>query len=224
MRDFLQACGDLSNWAVFADSWNTLELDTYMADGGRYRRRRHAVYTITAAGAIEREAHQPHFQTLDYNPLHGGIARWFAPIDPDIGESASLIAILTFCRILFGIQAPAVRAWRVEVHQFRIEAKAGEPGQPTPEGLHRDGVDYVLVLLVSRRNIKSGMTSIHALDGRRLGSFTLTHQFDAALVDDGRVAHGVTPVEALDLTQPAYRDVLVLTFADATRAGAPPGR
>ena len=55
---------------------------------------------------------------------------------------------------------------------------------PTPEGLHRDGVDYVLVLLVDRQNIASGMTTIHALDGRALGHFTLTDPFDAALVDD----------------------------------------
>ena len=90
-------------------------------------------------------------------------------------------------------------------------------GRPTPEGLHRDGVDFVLVLLISRRNIASGMTTIHALEGRRLGHFTLTDPLDAALVDDKRVAHGVTPVEALDRAQPAYRDVLVVTFATADR-------
>ena len=36
--------------------------------------------------------------------------------------------------------------------------------------------------------------------------------FDAALVDDARVAHGVTPVRAIDPGQPAHRDVLVVTF------------
>ena len=43
-------------------------------------------------------------------------------------------------------------------------------------------------------------------------SVTLTAPFDAALVDDARVCHGVTPVEAVDATVPAYRDVLVVTF------------
>ena len=98
------------------------------------------------------------------------------------------------------------------MHQFRIEARTGEHGQPTPEGLHRDGVDYVLVLLVDRRNIASGVTRIHALDGRTLGRFTLTEPLDAAIVDDRRVAHGVTPVEPLEPGKPAYRDVLVVTF------------
>ena len=97
-------------------------------------------------------------------------------------------------------------SWHVEVHQFRIEARSGEQGRPTPEGLHRDGVDYVLVLLIDRQNIASGMTTIHAPDGRELGHFTLTEPFDAALVDDTRVSHGVTPVEALNAGTAAYRD------------------
>jgi hypothetical protein len=31
-------------------------------------------------------------------------------------------------------------------------------------------------------------------------------------VDDRRVMHGVTPVQPLDPAEPAYRDVLVVTF------------
>ena len=79
-------------------------------------------------------------------------------------------------------------------------------GQPTPEGLHRDGVDDVLVLLIRRRNIKSGTTTIHALDRQLLGRLRLG-PFDAALVHDARVYHGATPVEPLDPSRPAYRDV-----------------
>jgi hypothetical protein len=212
MHPLLGAAGSLSDWTAFASSWEDLALDTYMADGGRYRRRRHAVYSVGVDGTILREAHQPHFQSRDYNSLNGGIARWFEPVDEAIGAGPSVRTILTFCAQLFGSVSAARGAWRVEMHQFRIEARADAKGQPTPEGLHRDGVDYVLVLLMNRRNIGSGTTTIHALDNRLLGSFTLTAPFDAALVDDTRVFHGVTPVEPLDPTLPASRDVLVVTF------------
>jgi hypothetical protein len=212
MRELLAQHGSLADWQLFASSWDNLAVDSYMADGGRYRLRRHAVFGAARSGAVERLAHQPHYQTPEYNPLHGGIARWFEPIAAEIAGTASMQTILAFCQRLFGALAPATPAWRIEVHQFRIEARAGQQGRPTPEGLHRDGVDYVLVLLVRRRNIASGVTSIHAVDGRRLGHFTLTDPLDAALVDDARVAHGVTPVEALDVSAPAYRDVLVVTF------------
>jgi hypothetical protein len=78
--------------------------------------------------------------------------------------------------------------------------------------MHRDGVDWVLVLLVNRVNISSGETSIGDVAQRPLGSFTLTDPLDAAVTDDHRVYHGVTPVMPLDPAQPAYRDVLVVTF------------
>lgn len=212
MRSLLQLAGPLDDWEAFSESWNDLELDRYMADGGRYRRRRHAVFTVETGQAPQREPHQPHYQSLDYNPVNGGIARWFEPIRETVAESRSLGTVLRFCQQFFGQLAPSIRRWRVELHQFRIEAREGEGGQPTPEGMHRDGVDYVLVLLIRRSNIASGTTGILNLNGDELGSFTLTEPFDAALVDDARVFHGVTAVQALDAALPAYRDVLVVTF------------
>src|SRR5262245_23602226 len=217
MRDLLAPSGPLSDWASFAESWNTLELDTHMADGGRYRRRRYGAYAVSPQGVISRKPHQPHFQAIDYNPLNGGIARWFEPISSEIGAGATMQTILHFCHALFGSVDRRPGGWQIEVHQFRIEARTGEQGRPTPEGLHRDGVDYVLVLLIDRRNIASGMTSIHALDGHALGHFTLAAPFDAALVDDTRVAHGVTPVEPLNPSAPAHRDVLVVTLRKETK-------
>jgi hypothetical protein len=217
MRRALEPFGSLDDWASFSGSWDALEMDEHMADGGRYRRRRHAVFAAGQTGAIERQPHQPHYQGLDYNPLNGGIARWFAPITPEVGSGRTLTTVLEFSRALFGrlgpsgAQGEAVR-WKIEVHQFRIEAQPGREGLPTPEGMHRDGVDFVLVLLVNRANIASGTTSIHAPDGRELGRFTLTFPLDAALVDDSRVAHGVTPVNAIDPSLPAARDVLIVTF------------
>lgn len=206
----------LPDWAVFTASWNDLVPDAYLASTGRHRRRRHAVFSADARG-VHRKAHQPHYQSKTYNTLQGDIERWFEPI---IAEGPSLRRIIEFCHDFFGALAPQVERWHVEAHQFRIEARADEAGEPTPEGVHRDGVDYVLVLLIDRTNIESGTTTIHAADGQLLGSFTLTHPFDAALVDDARVFHGVTAVTPVDPAQPAHRDVLVVTFRDATRGHA----
>ena len=204
----------LSEWGAFAESWNDLGMDTYMADGGRYRRRRHAAFSVNSAG-INRKPHQPHYQSRDYNALNGGLARWFDPVVPAVAESAAMRAILRVCFDIFNAATPAdtrPAAWHVETHQFRIEAQPGELGQPTPEGLHRDGVDWVLVMLVRRENVASGITSIHDLQRRKLGSFTLETPMEAALVDDGRVYHGVTAIAPLVAGEPAYRDVLVATF------------
>jgi hypothetical protein len=212
MRQNLAPFGGLGDWDAFAASWNGMPRDTYMADGGRYRRRLHAVFGALAGDAeIRRGPHRPHYQARDYNALNGGVARMYAPVAEATTATESFKTVLGFSRALFDDLQPDA-SWDIEMHQFRIESRAGEPGQPTPEGLHRDGVDYVLVLLIERVNIASGVTTIHAADKRLLGSFTLATPLDAALVHDREVYHGVTAVQPLDPALPAHRDVLVLTF------------
>lgn len=212
-QTWLAKAGSLADWPALQASWDGMAQDGYMADGGRYRRRRHAVFRADTRG-ITRQAHQPHYQTLDHNRLNGGVARWFEPMPAGIAAGPSFQAILHACRGLFEALSP-IRTWHIEAHQFRIEARPGEAGQPTPEGRHRDGVDFVLVLMIRRQNIERGVTTIHAPDETDLGSFTLERPFEAALVDDHRVFHGVTAVQPIDSATPAFRDVLVLTFRKA---------
>ena len=116
--------GPMADWPAFAASWDDLGVDTYMADGGRYRKRRHAAFGARAGEPIDRKPHQPHYQSRDYNPLNGGIARWFDPVLPEIAAGASMTAILAMCRALFERLAPT-RDWHIEAHQFRIEAWSG---------------------------------------------------------------------------------------------------
>jgi hypothetical protein len=211
-HDMRPLVGALDDWDAFAASWADMPLDTHLPDGHRYRRRRHATLSARAGEPGFRvEKHQPHYQAREYNPLVGGIERWFEPMSPAIVGGATFRSVLGFCARLFGSLRPAAD-WHIECHQFRIEARREAEGQPTPEGVHRDGVDYVLVLLVDRQNIESGTTTVHDGEGRTLGSFTLAAPLDAALVDDTRVRHGVTAVRPLDPSRPAHRDVLVVTF------------
>ena len=197
---------------VFLDSWNRLEQDQYMADGGKYRKRRHATYAIMQAGErARRMPYQPHYQTVDYNPLNGGVARYFAPIVDDLHRSATLAALLELGNRLFS-QMTGNHAWHIELHQFRIEARDGREGKPTPEGVHRDGVDFVIVVMIKRVNIDSGATTIFDLEHRQVGEFMLREAFDMVLVNDREVYHGVTPIRQIDAEQEAYRDVLVMTF------------
>ena len=214
MRSVLLDHGTLDDWPVFAASWDDLGLDTYMADGGRYRKRRYGVFAARPGGPITREPHQPHYQSRDYNPLHGGIERWFQPVLPQIASGPAMTTILSTMRALNDAITPDA-SWHIEVHQFRIEAQANMTGKPTPEGRHRDGVDTVLVLLVNRHNIREGVTTVSSPDGRELGSFTLAEPLDSALVDDLRVMHGVTPVAPEEPSMPGFRDVLVVTFRHA---------
>jgi hypothetical protein len=101
----------------------------------------------------------------------------------------------------------------VEAHQFRIDTADGI-GRPTPEGAHRDGVDFVAVILVGRSGIKGGETRMFEADGPHGLRFTMTEPWTLLLLDDARVIHESTPIQPLG--EHGYRDTLVLTW----RAGS----
>jgi hypothetical protein len=103
------------------------------------------------------------------------------------------------------------RPWYVEAHPFRITT-AGGIGRPTPEGAHRDGVDFVVVILVSRADIKGGETRVFDAHGPTGLRFTLEEPFSALLLDDARVVHETTPIQPLDTALEGHRDTLVLTY------------
>lgn len=214
----------LAEWPSFAASWDDLGVDAYMADGGRYRRRRFAAFAVSADGVV-RKPHQPHYQSRDYNPLNGGVERWFGPVTAAVAAHPVTLGLLEAGQRVFDALTPAPErpaAWHVELHQFRIEARDGQVGQPTPEGLHRDGVDWVLVALVNRRNVESGITSVFGLDHAPLGDFTLRDPLDAVFLQDARVFHGVTSIRPLKPDEPAQRDVAVITFrAEPLRLPSP---
>ena len=203
---------------AFAGSWERLEVDGFMADGGRYRRRRHANFAARrGVPGHGRGPHRPHFQEVAHNSLNGGVERWFAPVEDAVGESAAMRALLDLGRGL----ADALhgeRDWFVEAHQFRIETAARAPGFQTPEGVHHDGVDVVLIAMVARRNLEGGETLVADAAGAELARFTLRDRLDTALLDDRRVRHGVSPVRPADPALPSCRDVLVLTW----KRGLPP--
>ncbi|HZH76491.1 MAG TPA: 2OG-Fe dioxygenase family protein, partial [Archangium sp.] len=83
-------------------------------------------------------------------------------------------------------------------------------GRPTPEGAHRDGVDFVAVLLVGREGIKGGETRVFEANGPHGLRFTLNEPWSALLLDDERVIHESTPIQPL--AHKGHRDTLVLTF------------
>lgn len=209
---FLQALAlDGAKLDELRDSWNRLPRDTYLLDGGRYRYRRHSCFVLDfASGALRAVPHRPHWQSTTYNALHGGIERWFEPVEDGVVTSAVWLALLRSIGELFGA-VRAVPRWHIEAHQFRIDASEGI-GRPTPEGAHRDGVDFVALLLVDRRNVRGGETRVFDADGPAGVRFTMSEPWSALLMDDARVIHETTPIQSEGDT--GFRDTLVLTYRE----------
>jgi hypothetical protein len=199
-----QTVADLNN---LGEHWQDLPRDPYLKDGGRYRFRRHASYMLSGA-ELTMVPHRAHWQSLDYNALHGGIERWFEPITQTLANNLAWQAVIKNTAGLLSSIKP-VSTWFIEAHQFRIDTSDGI-GRPTPEGAHRDGVDFVGVFLINRHGIKGGETRIFEANTSAGLRFTLTEPWSVLLMNDERMIHETTPIQP---TMPhGYRDTLVLTF------------
>lgn len=201
----------LADLYALAPSWDRLAQDNYLKDGGNYRRRRHCCF-IQDQDALVQVAHRAHWQPVEYNALHGGMHRLFEPIEQSTLEAPGWNCLVT----ALGQVCSAVRGtgrWFVEAHQFRIDTLEGI-GRPTPEGAHRDGVDFVAVLLVGRARIKGGETRIFEAEGPDGKRFTMLEPWTLLLLDDAKVIHESTPIQPAG--ENGHRDTLVLTW----RAGA----
>lgn len=190
-------------------AWSRLPPDPHLRDGGRYRYRRHGSFVVED-NLLRSVAHRAHWQPLQYNALHGGMERWFDPIeDETLDQALWQSLILQLAGVASRLRGR--QAWFVEAHPFRIDTADGI-GRPTPEGAHRDGVDLVAIMLLERHAIKGGESRVFDADGPHGLRFTLDAPASLMLLDDARVIHETTPIQPLDPDQTGWRDTLVLTY------------
>ena len=199
---------ELADLLALAPDWADLPHDEFLKDGGRYRRRRHSCF-IVDGDAVHQTPHRFHWQPVEYNALHGGMQRWFAPMRDATVQTAAWLRMM---RAMAGLAQQALATqperWFIEAHQFRIDTDSGI-GRPTPEGAHRDGVDLVAVFLVGRERVKGGETRIFEASGPKGQRFTLSEPWSVMLLDDARMIHETTPIQPEG--EHGWRDTLVLT-------------
>lgn len=202
---------DTAGLEALRASWEDLPRDAYLRDGGNYRARRHSCFVQTPAeGTLAAVPHRPHWQPTAYNALHGGLERWFEPIAPAVTESVAWRGLVSALGEAFAGVRPVLR-WYIEAHQFRIDTANGI-GRPTPEGAHRDGVDFVALVLAGRRDIEGGETRVFDAGGSSGERFTMREPWSMLLLDDARVIHETTPIRSRD--RRGVRDTLVLTYRE----------
>jgi hypothetical protein len=199
---------DLSALEPLRRSWSDLPKDAYLRDGGNYRSRRHSCFVQQLPNGIVEAPHRAHWQSTDYNALHGGIERWFEPISPAVRTDPHWLKLLVGFGEIFATLR-ATQRWFIEAHQFRIDTAEGI-GRPTPEGAHRDGVDFVVVLLIERRDVRGGETRVFQARGSAGVRFTMTEPWTALLLNDAEVIHETTPIQPE--VMPGVRDTLVITY------------
>lgn len=197
----------------FKQCWSTLERDNYMADGGTYRYRRYGQFTkLAAQREISMLPHEPYVQPAFINSLNGDIERHFAPLSDKFVTSVLLERLLLMLGDIYDAALNTSANWNIRLHPYRIVTNASQQGQPTPEGLHRDGVTFIASLMINRVNVMGGVTKITDASRCLREELMLDKTFDLVLANDKQTMHEVSPITPVDLEKCAYRDVLVIAF------------
>lgn len=209
--------GDGDDWEKFSQFWEGLPLDPYMGDGGTYRRRKYSVISYTPANGAVRVFDEDGFlQSEEINRLNGGIVRRFAPLDPALLDTSVVQRMLAGFSARIAqpapLDAPADREWRINIHQHRIVASASEVGNPTPEGIHRDGVRHIVMMLVARKDIEGGASTLYDNAESPVLTHTLTEPGDYIFLDDRTCRHSVSSVKVLAPSTEGRRDMFFLEF------------
>lgn len=211
LRDFLDASSD--EVLNFSQCWEHLELDNYMADGGTYRYRRYGQFVKSAnAESLLLLPHEAYLQTSEVNTLNGGRERHFEPLTKKFTNSGLLKRLLQFMSNVYDSVEGKPTDWNIRLHPYRIYTNSTSVGQPTPEGLHRDGVTYIASLMIKRQNVMGGKTTLTDSRRRKLDEITLKKSFDIVMSDDEQTMHQVSSIRPEKQGQKAYRDVLVVAY------------
>ena len=213
---------DLDSYVRFARFWENLPLDRFMRDGGTYRRRRFGRFTLdVVAPGLEWDSDQVFVQSPAINQFAGGVQRRFEPLEPGFIEDPLFHSLVHGYANLLPT-TDAVHRWRIEVHAIRIVARRVEAGNPNPEGIHRDGRDFVAQVFIARSpDVAGGESGVYNPAGRCLFSRTLCQPLEAIVVDDRRVLHGASLVYPGGEADTVTRDMFFINYSTGNDCGRP---
>lgn len=202
-------------WQMLQTDYEDLPSDDFLPDGGLYRYRRYDRWRfLPHTGDLSLLPHEDYFQSKEINQVTGGIVRQFAPLRPQTVQNPFLHDLIRFDFAHFPL-ADATMAqdvWQVDVHQILVIAEVGSQGHPTPEGVHRDGAEFVTVHLAVLENALGGVATIYDDDKQALGSFRLEQVLDSYLFHDAILWHSASPITSGDGEQVAKRGILTFDY------------
>ena len=180
-----------------------LPVDPYIKDN--YRFRRLSRFTVSGNKLIKLP-HGYFYQSQQYNPLLGDVKREFAELDD------ALIELDDFKKLVlaFSDSCKLHPEAEIGVHQIRISCSPQNYGNPAPEGIHRDGTDFIGIFSVDRENIQGGETHLYTDKKEKPVFSKILNPGELLLVNDHEFLHFTTPIKPTS-AQEGTRDVFVLT-------------
>ena len=206
-------------FCAFQELWAALEPDAYIKATPPRRLRRHAQFRYQpSTGQLSQLPNSPYYQSLRSNPLYGGKPREFAPFTSDAANNRFFRDLVEFNLLQFPEFHDTVD---VHAHMVRIVGRIKVAGEPSPEGMHQDGFDFISIHLIGRSNVSGGETVIRGSAGDVVARVTLTSPMDSIYMDDRLLYHSTSAISPAGPGD-AARDVLLLSYDQAKLGdGAP---
>lgn len=203
---------DSPSWEAFVRTWHDLPQDMYMNDGGTYRQRRFSRFHLNInTRELRLKRHAPYSQPAYLNPLNGNMLRHFEPCAQATIDMPVFRDTLIGVGVLLGL-VDDCPDWDINVYQNRTLASDEFIGKPVPEGIHRDGVRYSVLLGIHRLNVEGAVSTVFNDDKIPVITETVT-EGDVLIFRDETSYHDTTPVH---LSGPGHtggsRDVMVIEY------------
>jgi hypothetical protein len=190
------------------DSYDRCPVDDYMGHGTRHKRfsqyRLSPDTTAEGGWSFERLAHRDYTAFKKFNPVGGGKKRTYEPIEVDF---TGLIR-----HGIAGLGLDAGEDWQINVHQNRSSADDSTNAPLTPEGVHHDGHEFVMIAVLRKQNVAGAITRLWQPDASEPFWTGILEPGQAVLLDDRAIAHDVTDVESAN-GQTAHRDIVIVAFS-----------
>lgn len=212
-EDILIKANEIDEWDSLKSSWNYLIKDNYMKNGDSYRKRAIGKFIYDIEKKIITILDDTKFyQKKEINSYAGGVERELPPMSDNIKSNVILHEVIKSSLHAFLEYKPMKnRYWNIYVHQFRIEAKDGFLGNPTPEGIHQDGHTFISMHMINRIDILGGVSKIYDKNKFSIKEVTLSKPLDSILLDDMEMFHSASPIEVKNNNY-GFRDIMVIDY------------
>ncbi|GAA3757306.1 hypothetical protein GCM10022402_39530 [Salinactinospora qingdaonensis] len=161
-----------------------------------------------------------------------GLVREFSPIEKSVHENSVFRALVGFKNFIVAGTVPQQRPyqdyeselWITTAFHLRTITTPEELGEPALEGVHSDGVDHTMTVLLTTDNMSADSAQTRLHDNAQKNAITWeendpkfivttvqhTHPLDTLIVFDHELKHSVSSVWATDPSRDATRDMLIL--------------
>lgn len=206
----LEIYKEYSSYYQVLSSYNNLEVDLTNEKGFITRMRRYGNYQID----VDRDVYSIYYTGKDTfkKNIHdkkkekGKITL----LEPEMVDNPFFLHLMAqTCALSLLNSQRRINSFNVSLHQVRQITYPGIESHNAPEGIHQEGVDYIVSDFVLKRyNIKGGENIIYDKDKNQIDQITLKHG-EGIFQNDKKLLHYVTPIQS-KREYVGYRDIIGL--------------